>query len=110
MMEQEDDYRFARRRAAEGAKDDAIIGELAIRGVDRELALCLVRNVRDERRRWRGSVPFLVAGIALLVCAGFLFYLDTTEAFRSGSLPFSPWVAKGVGIVGGLVFVKGLFG
>jgi len=109
-MAQEDDYRFARRRAQEGAADDAILRELATRGIDQELAAHVLRGVRNERKRWRGSVYALVVGSVLLVLCGGLLILDAAGALQQGSLPFSPRIAKVLAVVGGGLFVKGLFG
>ena len=103
----EDDFRFARRRASEGAKDESLLAELAQRGVDPELREQLVRGVRSEKKR-RVSIAAVAFGAAILVLGVVLFIGNARLASQGEVVSYR--LATLVCLAGGALIAKGMFG
>jgi hypothetical protein len=103
----EDDYRFARRRAQEGAGLAEIRGELAGRGVDAELIGHILRGIETEHSRRKPSVLFIAVGAAVLLLGAVFFWSNARRAFAGEAVTFR--VPMLVCLAGGGLLARGLF-
>ncbi len=104
---EEDDYRFARRKAQEGAPDDALRSELRARGLDNDLVEHVLRGVRDELGASRLSWKMAGFGLAVLLAGGVLFFVEVKGALGGKSLRLT--LPKILCLIGGAILARGLF-